>query len=95
MYPNLKMELWRTGIRQNSLARMLSVDESLLSRVLNGYRNPTPEMRSRIAALLKRDEQWLFERVEKLDVPESPGRDDRLTRAEKREVPEATGISTD
>jgi transcriptional regulator with XRE-family HTH domain len=65
MYPNLKLELWRLGIRQNLLARQLSIDETLLSRVLNGYRHPSPEMRSRIAAFLQCDEQWLFEREER------------------------------
>jgi transcriptional regulator with XRE-family HTH domain len=76
MYPNLKLELWRCGIRQNSLARMLAVDESLLSRVLNGYRHPSPNLRARIAELLKRDESWLFEPLEKTQTvrPTEPAR---------------------
>lgn len=65
MYPNLKMELWRAGIRQNSLAKMLHVDETILSRILNGYRYPSPELRNRIASLLQKDESWLFERLHK------------------------------
>lgn len=65
MYPNLKLELWRSGIRQNSLARMLGVDESTLSRIVNGYREPNAELRARIAAVLNRDEAWLFEPLER------------------------------
>ena len=61
MYPNLKLELWKAGIRQNRLAQLLGVDETLLSRVMNGFREPSQEMRSRIAELLQRDESWLFD----------------------------------
>lgn len=61
MYPNLKLELWRSGIRQNRLAQMLGVDETILSRVMNGYREPSQQMRSKIAEVLQRDEHWLFD----------------------------------
>jgi len=54
------------GIRQNRLARMLGMDETLLSKMINGFREPTSEMRSRIAVLLDRDEEWLFERVREI-----------------------------
>ena len=65
MYPNLKLELWRCGLRQNLLAKKLGMDESLLSRIVNGYRQPNPELRAKIAVLLKQDEQWLFEPLER------------------------------
>lgn len=61
MYPNLKLQLWRSGIRQNRLAQMLGVDETMLSRVINGYRVASPELRERIAGILQSDEKWLFE----------------------------------
>lgn len=61
MYPNLKLQLWKTGIRQNRLARMLSVDETGISRIMNGYREPSAELREKIAKLLGCDAQWLFE----------------------------------
>jgi len=64
MYPNLKLQIWRTGIRQNRLAKLLGMDEALLSRIVNGYREPNSELRARIAALLDSDEAWLFEQVE-------------------------------
>lgn len=61
MYPNLKLQLWRSGIRQNRLAQMLGVDETMLSRIINGYRVASPELRERIAGILQSDEKWLFE----------------------------------
>ena len=67
MFPNLKMRLWTAGIRQNRLAQMLNVDETLLSKVINGYREPNVELRRRIAELLGSDEQWLFERALQVD----------------------------
>jgi len=64
MYPNLRIQLWKSGIRQNRLAKMLEMDETLLSRILNGFRQPSPEVRKRISALLNSDEAWLFQVVE-------------------------------
>jgi transcriptional regulator with XRE-family HTH domain len=61
MYLNLKVQLWRRGIRQNQLARLLEMDETILSRIVNGFRPPTPEIRERIARLLEADEAWLFD----------------------------------
>jgi len=69
MYPNLKLQLWKAGLRQNRFAIMLGVDESMLSKILNGFREPSPTLRARIADLLHSDEQWLFERSE---VPPQP-----------------------
>lgn len=63
MYPNLKLQLWRSGIRQNRLAQMLGVDETMLSKIINGYRSVSPELRVRIAVILESDEGWLFEPV--------------------------------
>lgn len=60
MFLNLKLQLWRCGIRQNQLARMLEMDETILSRIMNGFRLPGPEVRKRIAGLLEADEAWLF-----------------------------------
>ena len=63
MYPNLKLQLWKSGIRQNRLAQMLDVDETLLSRILNGFREPNPKLKAQIAKLLESDEEWLFEPI--------------------------------
>ena len=68
MYPNLKLQLWRTGIRQNSLAKVLGVDEATVSRIINGFREPNPHTRAKIAALLDSDEKWLFEPAESVQL---------------------------
>ena len=60
VYLNLKMQIWRSGMRQNRLAQMLGMDEALLSKIVNGYRSPSPQVRSKLAQALKRDEKWLF-----------------------------------
>ena len=62
MYPNLKLQLWKSGLRQNQFARMISIDETLLSRVVNGFREPSPELRIKISSVLQTDPDWLFER---------------------------------
>jgi transcriptional regulator with XRE-family HTH domain len=64
MYPNLKLQLWRSGIRQNRLAQMLEMDETILSRIVNGFREPNPQLRDRIAHLLQSNPDWLFESAE-------------------------------
>ena len=64
MYPNLKLQLWKCRIRQNQLAKMLHMDETMLSRVVNGFREPSEEVRQRIATVLECDVSWLFERQE-------------------------------
>lgn len=63
MYPNLKLQLWRAGIRQNRLAQLLGMDETMLSKVINGYRAASPELRGKIAVILQQDEEWLFESI--------------------------------
>jgi transcriptional regulator with XRE-family HTH domain len=70
MYPNLRIQLWKSGIRQNRLAKMLEMDETLLSRIVNGFRQPSAECRKRISALLQSEEEWLFQIVE--DAPLNP-----------------------
>jgi transcriptional regulator with XRE-family HTH domain len=60
MYPNLKLQLWKMGMRQNRLAQTLGIDESMLSKIVNGYREPSAEVRQKIATLLKEEESWLF-----------------------------------
>ena len=68
MYLNLKVAIWQTGLRQNRLAQTLNMDEALLSRIINGFREPTAEQRSRIAQVLQKDEHWLFAREQ--DAPQ-------------------------
>jgi transcriptional regulator with XRE-family HTH domain len=63
MYPNLKLQMWRSGIRQNRLARTLQIDETTLSRIVNGFRQPCAETKAKIAAALNCDLEWLFEQT--------------------------------
>jgi transcriptional regulator with XRE-family HTH domain len=69
MYPNLKLQLWRKRIRQNQLAKMIPLDETVLSKIMNGFRVAAPGLRQRIAAVLEADEGWLFEVT---TAPEEP-----------------------
>ena len=62
MYPNLKWQLYVRGLRQNRLAQMLGIDEAALSRIINGFREPNREFRSKMASLLEANEDWLFDR---------------------------------
>jgi len=45
IYPNLKLRIYTSGIRQNRLARMLGIDEAHLSRIINGFRQPSGDIR--------------------------------------------------
>ena len=62
MYLNLKVSIWQSGLRQNRLAQALNMDEALLSRIINGFREPTAAQRTSIAHALQKDETWLFAR---------------------------------
>ncbi len=81
MYPNLKLQLWRCGVRQNRLAKLVGIDETVLSRIVNGFRHPSADVRARIAEVLHAEECWLFEEertVNPLETaeagkPDSPG----------------------
>jgi transcriptional regulator with XRE-family HTH domain len=64
VYVNLKLQLWKTGMRQNQLARAVGMDQTNLSKIVNGFREASPEVRRQIASVLKCDEEWLFEQSE-------------------------------
>jgi len=64
IYPNLKLRMYTTGIRQNRLARMLGIHEASLSRIMNGFREPTGEVRVQLAEILQSDPEWLFYKMQ-------------------------------
>ena len=64
MLPNLKLQIFRRGSRQNELAKAVGIDETVLSKIIHGFRNPTADQRKLLAAHLEADEAWLFERFE-------------------------------
>ena len=67
IYPNLKLRMYTSGIRQNRLARMLGIHEASLSRIMNGFREPNGEIRTQLAAILHSDPEWLFQKVQITD----------------------------
>jgi transcriptional regulator with XRE-family HTH domain len=64
MYVNLKLQIWRSGVRQSRLAQDLGIDETILSRIINCYRTPSPHLREMLAKYFQVDEHWLFEMEE-------------------------------
>jgi transcriptional regulator with XRE-family HTH domain len=64
MYPNLKLHIFRLGLRQNYLARELGIPDAVLSKIIHGYKEPRAEERRRLAEFLHVDENWLFEKYE-------------------------------
>ena len=67
IYPNLKLRMYTTGIRQNRLARMLGIHEASLSRIMNGFREPTGDIRVHLAEILQSDPDWLFYKMQVSD----------------------------
>lgn len=64
MYPNLKLQIFKSGIHQNHLARQLGLTDTVLSKIIHGYRQPTEEQRKLLSEFLKADERWLFEKYD-------------------------------
>lgn len=64
MYANIKLQIFRRGIHQNQMARTLGIDETILSKIIRGYREPSEAQRKQLANYLDASEQWLFEKSE-------------------------------
>jgi len=69
MYPNLKLQIFKRGERQNHLARQMGISDAILSKIIHGYREPTDAERKVLAAYLEAAENWLFERFESEAAP--------------------------
>jgi transcriptional regulator with XRE-family HTH domain len=67
IYPNLKLRMYTRGIRQNRLAKMLGIHEASLSRIMNGFREPTGDLRVHLAQILQSDPDWLFYKMQTND----------------------------
>jgi hypothetical protein len=63
IYPNLKLRVYTTGMRQNRLAKLVGIDEAYLSRIINGVRVPGKQMQQQIAEVLGCDPEWLFQQA--------------------------------
>lgn len=68
IYPNLKLRVYTTGMRQNRLAKIVGIDEAYLSRIINGVRVPGKQMQEQIAQALGCNAEWLFQQAT-LQVP--------------------------
>jgi transcriptional regulator with XRE-family HTH domain len=64
MYPNLKLQIFKRGMRQNYLAQVLGINEAVLSKIIHGYHEPSEAMRKSLADFLEAGEDWLFEKYE-------------------------------
>lgn len=69
LYPNLKLTMYRTGVRQNTLAKSIGMNEASLSRIINGTRQPAPEIRLQIASILRENAEWLFQQAHVTEEP--------------------------
>jgi transcriptional regulator with XRE-family HTH domain len=63
IYPNLKLRIYTTGMRQNRLAKLVGIDEAYLSRIVNGVRVPGLHVRQQIANVLECSAEWLFQQT--------------------------------
>jgi transcriptional regulator with XRE-family HTH domain len=64
MFPNLKLKIFLRGSHQNRLAKSAGIDETVLSKIIHGFRKPTAAQRKLLAECLEADEEWLFERFD-------------------------------
>ena len=64
MYPNLQLQIFKLGIHQNRIARELGIDESVLSKIIHGYREPSQVQRKQLSGFLEVEETWLFEKFD-------------------------------
>jgi transcriptional regulator with XRE-family HTH domain len=64
IYPNLKLRIYTVGIRQNRLAKMVGINEAYLSKIINGFREPSGTVRGLIADILNCDPDWLFQKFQ-------------------------------
>jgi transcriptional regulator with XRE-family HTH domain len=63
IYPNLKLKIYSAGLRQNQLAALVGINQTYLSRIINGVCEPGEAMQAQIAKTLGCDRDWLFQRV--------------------------------
>jgi transcriptional regulator with XRE-family HTH domain len=64
MYPNLKIAIFKKGLQQNRLSKIVGINEANLSKIIHGYREPSRSQKQTLAAFLEADENWLFEKYE-------------------------------
>jgi len=65
MYLNIKVQVFRLGFHQIDIAKALGMNESVLSKIIHGYREPSKAQRMQLAHYLNADESWLFEKYDR------------------------------
>jgi transcriptional regulator with XRE-family HTH domain len=65
MYLNIKLQVFRLGFHQIDIAKALGIDESVLSKIIHGYREPSKTQREQLARYLNAEESWLFEKYDR------------------------------
>jgi transcriptional regulator with XRE-family HTH domain len=81
MYLNIKVQVFRLGFHQIDIAKALGMNESVLSKIIHGYREPSKAQRMQLAQYLNADESWLFEKYDRGlspagTVPSPPSREE-------------------
>jgi transcriptional regulator with XRE-family HTH domain len=69
MYLNIKLQVFRLGFHQIDIAKALGIDESVLSKIIHGYREPSKAQRTQLARCLNAEESWLFEKYDRTHGP--------------------------
>lgn len=62
----LKLAIFRSGKTQIAVAKEAGMDDGVLSKVVRGYREATPEQRKRLAKVLRRKVHELFPDAEEV-----------------------------
>jgi transcriptional regulator with XRE-family HTH domain len=62
MYPNLKIAIFKKGMHQNRISKVLGINEADLSKIIHGYREPSESQKRLLSSYLESDETWLFQR---------------------------------
>jgi len=57
----LKVEIWKSGLTQKSIAKKARINEGILSQIANGKLLPDKRQRQRIAVALGVHQEDLFE----------------------------------
>jgi transcriptional regulator with XRE-family HTH domain len=57
----LKSQILRRGLSQLQIARELGLNDSYISRIVHGWVIPTPEIKSKLANLLKCEIHEIFD----------------------------------
>jgi transcriptional regulator with XRE-family HTH domain len=64
----LKAAILQRGLSQRETSKLSDIPENRLSTIINGWVNPTPLERARLAAVLRQDEAVLFDPTTSIEI---------------------------